>query len=251
MSTIIQSTVRNRIMAGLSAEDFALLAPHASHAVLRSGEYLSEPDRPIRDFYFPDTGMISIVTPDETEVGVVGWEGMAGLPALLGVDTAPLKVMCQIPGEGTRVPVEILLSVASATLSRTMLRYVYAFMAQLASTAQSNCAYTVEQRLARWLLMCRDRSDGDEILVTHEFMAMMLSVRRPGVTVATHVLEGNGLIRAQRGRITVRDVERLRDFANGSYGYAEAEYDRVMLEPRDIEPAAGLRVGGPSISLVS
>lgn len=98
----------------------------------------------------------------------------------------------------------------------------------MSSTAQCNADYTVEERLARWLLMCHDRADGDEIAITHDHMALMLSVRRPGVTVATHMLEGEGIIRARRGLITIIDREKLKGRANGSYGMAEAEYERLI-----------------------
>jgi hypothetical protein len=101
-------------------------------------------------------------------------------------------------------------------------------MLQVASTAYANAHFTVEQRLARWLLMCHDRWHDNELKLTHEFLALMLCVRRPGVTVATHILEGNGLIRAQRGRITILDRAKLIELAGDSYGMAEAEYERVI-----------------------
>lgn len=225
----------------MSPEDFEAIRPHAWHREISSGEPLFEPSQIIETFFFPESGLISIVTAndDQIEVGVVGREGVAGLPALLGVDSGPLKAMCQLPGAGTFVEVRPFMSAASESpaLSRMMLRYIHTFTVQIANTAYANAHYTVEQRLARWLLMCHDRGDGDDLLVTHEFLAMMLGVRRPGVTVATHVLEGNHLIRARRGRITILDRERLVELANDSYGLAEVEYDRVM--------------GGPGVSTPS
>ena len=120
------------------------------------------------------------------------------------------------------------------------MRYTHVFMMQAAGTAYANAHFTVEQRLARWLLMMHDRADGDDLEITHEFLAMMLCVRRPGVTVATHVLEGNGLIRAKRGRITVLDRAKLIELAADSYGLAEAEYDRLFapkIEKADLQQA--------------
>ncbi|MFL5518047.1 MAG: Crp/Fnr family transcriptional regulator, partial [Gemmatimonadales bacterium] len=99
---------------------------------------------------------------------------------------------------------------------------------QTASTAYANANHSLESRLARWLLMCHDRVDGNDIPITHEFMAMMLGVRRAGVTTATHILEGNRLIRARRGVITIRDRERLEEMTDGAYGLPEAEYARLM-----------------------
>jgi len=244
MSIVPKPTPKNRLLAALSPSDLALLDPHASARSFELREVLIEPHCPISEIYFPETGMISMVTPDHAEIGVIGREGLVGISVLLGVQSSPLKAMCQLPSSGTCIPAADLLSAAStsASLSRVMRRYIHTFMTQVASTAEVNGNYAVEQRLARWILMCRDRSETDELRLTHEFLAMMLGVRRPGVTIATHVLEGSGLIRARRGQITVRDLERLRDFANGSYGPSEAEYERVMAL-RDGQDGGGLRLG--------
>jgi CRP-like cAMP-binding protein len=112
------------------------------------------------------------------------------------------------------------------------LRYAQALSVQTSGTAFTNAEHTLETRLARWLLMCHDRVDGDDIQITHEFMSMMLGVRRSGVTTATHILEGNGLIRARRGGISILDRERLEEFADNAYGLPEAEYARIMAEGR-------------------
>ena len=101
-------------------------------------------------------------------------------------------------------------------------------VAQTAFTTLANVTHPVEVRLARWLLMCDDRSDGDEVRLTHEYMAVMLAVRRPSVTIALHILEGNGFIKARRGMITVRDRPGLVEFSDGSYGRPEAEYTRLI-----------------------
>lgn len=253
MSTIQQANIRNRLLARLSVSDYALLEPHTSRRSFQLRDLLIESGQPIRDFYFPDTGMISIVTGDDSEVGLVGREGVSGIPALLGVDSGPLRAMCQMPSDGTVIPVAGFLAAAaeSASLSDVMLRYVHTFTVQVAHTAYTNGNFTLEQRLARWVLMCHDRRTDDAILVTHEFLSMMLNVRRPGITVATHVLEGHGFIRAKRGRIEVRDVERLRDFADGSYGLAEAEYERVLGDRVEVNQRRGLKLGSPSLSVVN
>ena len=252
--SIEQATISNRLLVGLSAADFALLKPHASSRSFQHRDLLIESGQPIRDFYFPDSGMISIVTSDDSEVGLVGFEGVCGVPALLGVESGPLRAMCQMPSNGTVIPVVHLLAAAAASgsLSDVMLRYVHTFTIQVAHTAYVNGNFTLEQRLARWILMCNDRrGDEDAIPVTHEFLSMMLNVRRPGITVATHVLEGHGFIRARRGRIEVRALERLRDFAEGSYGLAEAEYQRVLGRPVEVNPRLGLRLGHPASSVMN
>ena len=116
------------------------------------------------------------------------------------------------------------------SLHRVLLRYAQVMSVQTSGTAFANAEHTVETRLARWLLMCHDRVDGDDIPITHEFMAMMLGVRRAGVTTAMHILQGNGLIVAKRGVITVLDRERLEELADNAYGLPEAEYARQMAE---------------------
>jgi CRP-like cAMP-binding protein len=118
------------------------------------------------------------------------------------------------------------------SLHRLLLRYAQALNVQTSVTAFANANHTLEMRLARWLLMCHDRLDGDDIEITHEFMAMMLGVRRAGVTTSLHILEGNRLIRSTRGLVTVRDRDGLEKLADDAYGLPEAEYVRLMAEGR-------------------
>jgi CRP-like cAMP-binding protein len=111
------------------------------------------------------------------------------------------------------------------------LRYVHAYMVQVSQTAYANAGYDIEARLARWVLITHDRIEVDELSLTHEFLAMMLGTRRSGVTIAVQTLEGNGMIRAQRGRITVLDRAKLRQLAGDAYGLAEREYNNVLQFP--------------------
>jgi CRP-like cAMP-binding protein len=108
-----------------------------------------------------------------------------------------------------------------------LLRYAHVFMVQVAATALADGRYSIEQRLARWLLMCHDRN-GDDLALTHEFLALMLGVRRPGVTESLHILEGERMIKAQRGLITILDRQKLEARAGDSYGTPEAEYERLI-----------------------
>jgi CRP-like cAMP-binding protein len=116
----------------------------------------------------------------------------------------------------------------SVTLRELLLRYVQTLLIQTAQSAVANARYQIEARLARWLLMCHDRVEGDEIALTHEFMAMMIGAQRSGVTVALHILEGAAMIRSKRGRVIILDREKLEDLAGDSYGPAEAEYRRLI-----------------------
>jgi CRP-like cAMP-binding protein len=136
----------------------------------------------------------------------------------------------QIAGHGWRIAVQDLeqAMAESSSLHRQLLRYAQASHVQVSETAFTNANSDVEARLARWLLMCHDRVEGGDIPLTHEFIAMMLGVRRPGVTVALHVLEGMQVIRAKRGVITVLDREKLEELAEDAYGLSEAEYTRLI-----------------------
>lgn len=237
LTGIDQQSVGNRLLRSLPASDFALLAPRLEPVTLNLRETLAEPDQPIPFAYFPQNGITSILMgPERTtgvEIGIVGREGLIGTPLLLGADQTPHYVFVQLAGASWRIRSDDLRAALddSPSLHRNLLRYVQALMIQLASTAHSNADYSIEERLARWLLMCHDRVEGDDIALTHEFLALMLSVRRAGVTVATHVLEGEKMIAAKRGLITILDRGALMEIAGNSYGIAEAEYERLVGAP--------------------
>ena len=237
MSVPQQSSLRNQLLAGLSREDFARLRPHLEPVDLELRRVLIEPNRPIEHVYFHERGYTSVTTNghgSQIEVGLIGREGMVGVPVALGVRTTPLQFFIQLAGDGLRMTSRDLQEVIEKrpSLHRVLLRYAQVMNVQTSGTAFANAEHTVETRLARWLLMCHDRVDGDDIPITHEFMAMMLGVRRAGVTTATHILEGNGLISAQRGVITVLDRNGLQKFADTAYGLPEAEYARQMVHRR-------------------
>jgi len=194
---------------------------------------LIEANEPIRHAYFPENGIASILantSEGRIEVGMVGREGMVGVPLVLGHDRTPHGFMVQAEGEALRITAKDLQRANKDTPSihALLLRYVHTMMVQTAHTAFANASFTIEARLARWILMTHDRVDGDELPLTHEFLSLMLGVRRPGVTVAVQTLEENGLIRAARGRITVLDRARLEHVADSAYGGSEAEYASVM-----------------------
>jgi CRP-like cAMP-binding protein len=186
--------------------------------------------------HFLEDGVGSVTDPqrdgNQVEIGLYGREGFSGTSVVLGVESTPHRSFLQV-GEGvpalkigTRRLVEACRQ--SADLHNLLLRYVQTFNIQAAQGSAANALYEVPQRLARWLLMCHDRVSGDIIELTHEFMAMMLGVRRAGVTVALHTLEGTGAIRATRGRVLVVLRERLEELAGDSYGRPESEYSRII-----------------------
>jgi hypothetical protein len=155
---------------------------------------------------------------------------MSATSLLLGVDQTPQEMFMQVPGVGLRIEAAAFTAALrqSPSLHASLLKYIQTFTIQTAHTAVSNGSYTIEERLARWLLMCHDRLDTDDLPLTHDFLAIMLAVRRSGVTVAVQTLEGAGMIKGHRGRVTILDRAKLLETANGSYGPPEAEYERLI-----------------------
>jgi CRP-like cAMP-binding protein len=234
MVAFAQSSVRNRLLAMLLPEDFRLLETQLEPVPLPLRSCLIEPNTPIEHVYFLEQGIASnvAVLPHgrRIEVAVIGREGLSGTPILLGTDRTPHECFIQVPGTGLRIGTDDLRRAvtASVSLQQHLLRYVQALTLQTAQTALANGCCKVEERLARWLLMCHDRVDGDGLSTTHEFLSVMLGVRRTGVTEMLKVFEDRGLISTQRGQVTVLDRVGLEGVAGDSYGVPEAEYSRLI-----------------------
>jgi len=225
---------KNILLRAMPAEDYALLRPHLEAVVLRKGDVLVEANVPIAQVYFLESGVTSVVaiSPEgqRIEAGIFGRDGCSGVPIILGTDRTPNTTFIQIEGAGFRMPADAFRDVLaqSASLMQLFLRFAQAMSVQAAHSTLTNALHSLPERLARWLLMCHDRVDGDELALTHEFMSLMLGVRRPGVTTTLHVLEGGLLVRATRGRVTVRNRAGLEEFAADAYGVPEAEYARLI-----------------------
>jgi CRP-like cAMP-binding protein len=225
---------KNQLLAALSRADLALLQPHLERVPLKVRQILEAPNKPIKHSYFIESGLASIVAGNShrrLEVGLIGREGMTGLAVVMGNDRSPNENFIQVAGEGTRITVDRLRGAMqkSRSLEAAFLNFAHSFMNQTSNTAFSNGTATIEERLARWLLMAHDRLDGDEIPLTHEFLSLMLGVRRAGVTVALHFLERKAVIRLSRGRIVVMDRDGLRASANGTYHAPEARQRRLRV----------------------
>ena len=216
------ASTKNRILSRLSAADMAFLQADLEPIDLPLRHVLEVPNKSISHSYFIDYGLASIVAANghkRLEVGLIGCEGMTGIPIVFGNDRSPNETFMQVPGNGTRIAADKLREAISQSqsLERAFLGFAHTFMNQTASTALSNGTATLEERLARWLLMANDRLRGNEVPLTHEFLSLMLGVRRSGVTVALNFLEQRALISLSRKQIVITDREGLKAAANGTY----------------------------------
>jgi CRP-like cAMP-binding protein len=225
---------RNQLLAALKTDDFDLLEPHLESVTLAVRKPLEKPNQRIDAVYFPESGFASVVaiqsSGKQVEVGLIGREGMTGLPIVLGNHRSPHSTYIQAAGEGKCIPSKELRNATRSSLSLrdSLLKYVQAFGVQTSHTAICNAQSRLDIRLARWLLMAHDRIGDDTLPLTHEFLSLMLGVRRPGVTDALNALRKLGLISYQRGQITVRDRKGMVRTAGEAYGTPEAEYRRLV-----------------------
>jgi CRP-like cAMP-binding protein len=212
----------NTLLARLSRADLQLLEPHLETADLPVRKQLEGRKKRFPHVYFLEAGLASVVANGSRpiEVGMIGCEGMTGLRVVLeGDNRAVLETYMQVAGCAQRISVGKLREAiaTSSTLHQVFLQYAHAFLIQVTYTAVANGRSNIEERLARWLLMADDRVEGTELKLTHDFLAIMLGVRRSGVTVAMQVLERGGLIAHRRGNITILDRPRLEQSSNGIY----------------------------------
>jgi CRP-like cAMP-binding protein len=228
---------RNRLLAALPPEDLARLWPRLEPVELPLRHILQVPEEPIAAVHFPETGWVSMISlladGGAAEVGHIGRDGMVGLPLVLGADTSSVEAMVQAPGLALRLGAAALREELERipALRTLLLRYVMAFQEQVTQTAACNGRHVLEQRLARWLLMAHDRAEGDEFPMTQDFLAMMLCVHRPGVTVAARTLQQAGYIRYGAGHIAVTDRPGLEAVACECYGTVRRQFERLLGTP--------------------
>jgi CRP-like cAMP-binding protein len=225
-------TTGNLLLDALSASDLAALMRQLEPLPMPVGMVIYEPNAPIDYVYFPTDGVVSMVNVMErgtVEVGTVGREGMVGLPILLHADSMPTRTFVQVPGAGMRMPALALRAAmrGSRRLERLLYRYAQALFDQVAVTAACNRLHTTEERCARWILMTHDRVQSDTVLLKQEFLAAMLGVRRPAVTLAAGALQRAGLIKYSRGKIVVLDRDGLEDVSCQCYAIAQNAYERL------------------------
>jgi CRP-like cAMP-binding protein len=226
--------MQNQLLASLPAADYDHLAPFFEYVELPRGTELGKRGEPIEHVYFLISGIGSVVatSPEghKAEAGLFGNDGYIPTSAAAGVEICVHDTGMQADGAGYRLTFSDfqVLKQRRANFAVVVVRAIEPFAVQLAYTALSNAVHGVDERLARWLLMCHDRTSGNQITLTHEFISLMLAVRRPSVTTSLHVLEGNGFIRSERGVITIRNRTAMEEFAHDAYGRPEEEYRRLM-----------------------
>jgi CRP-like cAMP-binding protein len=229
---------QNRLLELMPPSDLHQLRHHLREVNLEYKMPLYEARESIEHVYFPISAVASLVsTMSEgysSEVGTIGNEGVVGIPIILGDTVAPTNVYVQVPGVGLRMPASVLKDVMDqySLTRKLMLRYVHAFFNQVAQSAACNHFHSVHQRRCRWLLMTHDRVQSGKFILTQEFLAMMLGVRRTEITAAARKLKSLKLIGYTRGHVAILDRAGLENCACECYTVSKGEYDRLLGPPR-------------------
>ena len=225
---------QNRLLSALPQREYKRLLAKMEEVSIEQGQRLIAPEERIRDVYFPLNAMISLVSRTEegisVETGIVGSDGVLGIPALFGTTTTPMESLVQIPGRAMRMEANVFKSEfdRGGVFNKILLLYLHVLIIEISQTAACNKLHSIDERLARWLLMSSDSIRSEELPLTHEFLSTMLGVRRAGVTEASARLREKGLIHYHHGRITIQDRKGLQGAACECYDVVKREQSRLF-----------------------
>ena len=224
----------NHLLAALPAEEMARLKPHLEEIEMPTRMALYDADRPIENVYFVHHGVASMMAPMQNglavEIATVGPEGIVGIPILLGADRIAHRAFIQVPGQGVRMEAAVFrrLTQRHPHFAQLLMRYALGLLNQIGQNAACNRAHSIEERCARWLLMTHDRVQARSFQLTQEFLAQMLGVRRPSVSIAAGMLAKAGFITYVRGEITVLDRHGMEAAACECYRIITDEFTRLV-----------------------
>ena len=233
-NAIPPEAVVNKLLLGLGMAELRQLSGCLHRVVLRPRQILVEPNLPVRDVYFIENGLTSVISRSKQrrpmEVSMVGRWGLVGLPAVLGTGRSPFRCVVQVPGTALRMNAEDVQRTMREVpaFHQMLMNYVQARMVQQAQITVCNARHRIRQRVARWLLMGLDRLDGTEIPVTHDLLGRMLGIRRAGVTVVISEMETQGILQRGRGQIEIIDRDQLEAAACHCYDFIRREYERLI-----------------------
>jgi len=234
----------NRILDALPAHESERVMPELKITDLKLSELIYEVDKPLTSVYFPSTAVLSMLALSEeghaVEIATIGNEGFAGAQVVLGTDRVPSRAICQVAGKAYRTPVETIrdLMRQNRILHQYMQRFTQGMIVFMGQSIACNRFHTIQQRCARWLLLTADRAGSETFPLTQEFLAMMLGVHRPGVSVAAGALQHQGFITYKRGIVSVLDRAGLESASCECYGIVTKEFERLYGLPRDGNPVA-------------
>lgn len=233
----------NDVLSALPSDDYQRLLPNLRPVAFALGQVICETGERLESIYFPTTCVISLVyttvAGSTAEIGMIGRDGILGLALLFGSETMPHGAVAQIGGEAIAIKPKIMQNEfsRSASVRGVFLRYTQALLTQISQTAVCNRLHHMEQRLCRWLLLCQDRTDSEDLRMTQEFISQMLGGRRESVTVAAGRLQDAGLIQYARGRVRILDRRGLEHAACECYAVVKDECNRLRGALKKMEPA--------------
>jgi CRP-like cAMP-binding protein len=233
------SIERNRFLRGLPSQSYDRLMDDLEPLEMPTRQILWDSNTRIRSVYFPRTCVVSLLVPlpenGAVEAATVGNEGLVGVPVVMGSNSTTAQALVQVSGKTLRMPAATFVQILAddAALRARAMLYAQALFDQTAQSVACNRRHSMSERCARWLLMTHDRVADGEFVLTQEFLAMMLGVRRATVTVAAGMLQQAGLIRYARGRVTILDRERLEEASCDCYRIVEDSYHRIMMRPAE------------------